>query len=335
MKDRVEKKRLAILRVLQASRGPLSSQKITEILNTSGVDISERTVRFHLQYLDQEGLTRYMDRQGRIITELGKDEVDNARAFERVGFLADRIDQMSYAMDFDLKTHTGKVVVNISFIERSQLKMACPLMYRVYEAGYAMGTMITLLSPGEYVGDMMVPEGWVGIGTVCSITVNGILLSQGVPIHSRFGGLLELQDREPTRFVAIIKYDGTSLDPLEIFIRSGMTDYSGATATGSGLIGASFREFPAEAKELVEEIEDEMRTIGLGCIMEIGMPGQPLMEVPVSWGNVGAIIIGGLNPVAILEEHGMKVRSKALSGLLDFDRLFPYTELDERASSFI
>jgi repressor of nif and glnA expression len=64
--------------------------------------------------------------------------------------------------------------------------------------------------------------------------------------------------------------------------------------------------------------------------MEIGNPGHPLREIPVNLGNVGMIIIGGLNPVAILEECGIRVQSKALSGLVDYRRLFPYEEMENR-----
>ena len=46
--------------------------------------------------------------------------------------------------------------------------------------------------------------------------------------------------------------------------------------------------------------------------------------------RIGAIVIGGLNPVAILEEQGIEVASRALSGLVDYRRLFPYEELAER-----
>ena len=38
-----------------------------------------------------------------------------------------------------------------------------------------------------------------------------------------------------------VNYDGTSIDPLEVFIRSGMTDNIGVVKTGNGRIGASFR----------------------------------------------------------------------------------------------
>jgi repressor of nif and glnA expression len=41
-------------------------------------------------------------------------------------------------------------------------------------------------------------------------------------------------------------------------------------------------------------------------------------------------VIGGLNPVAILEETGAEVRHTALSGLMEFNRLFPYQELKDR-----
>ena len=87
----------------------------------------------------------------------------------------------------------------------------------------------------------------IGVGTVCSITLNGVLLKHGVPTVSRFGGLLEMKDKKPVRFVEVIMYEGTSIDPLEIFIRSGMTNYLGAIKTGSGRIGASSGNFPQKA----------------------------------------------------------------------------------------
>ena len=87
---------------------------------------------------------------------------------------------------------------------------------------------------------MVVPEGSVGIGTVCSITVNGVLVAHGIPTNSRFGGLLELRDHKAVRFAEFINYDGTTIDPLEVFIRSRMTDYLGATRTATGSSGRAF-----------------------------------------------------------------------------------------------
>jgi repressor of nif and glnA expression len=219
-------------------------------------------------------------------------------------------------------------------VEKSQLKSAAPLIKRVFAAGYAMGRLMALLPPGERVGEDVVPEGMVGIGTVCSITLNGVLLAHGIPTYSRFGGLLELQDYKPTRFVQYIHYSGTTLDPLEIFIRSGMTDYLGATKNGNGRIGASFREVPAESRDHVIELAHQLEKVGLGGFMSIGWPGQPLLEIPVNQGQVGAVVIGGLNPAAILEEKGIKSHSRALAALADYQTFFPYEELDERVRQF-
>jgi HTH-type transcriptional regulator, global nitrogen regulator NrpRI len=332
MKERAEEKRMAILRILREADRPLGSLKITERLSAMGHDISERTVRFHLLDLDKAGLTDNLGRNGRSITQRGQNELESHRGFAKVGILSAKIDQMTYKMDFDLAKKTGTVVANVSVIPRDKLDASIPLMSKVFAAGYAMGKLIALLSPGEQVGQMAIPEGSVGIATVCSITVNGVLVSHGIPTNSRFGGLLELRDHKATRWAEFINYDGTTLDPLEIFIRSVMTDYVGATRNGNGLIGASFREVPADSREHVLRLGREMDKVGLGAISLVGWPGQPLLEIPVSEGRLGFVVIGGLNPVAILEEKGIPVyRTGALAGLIDYERLFRYEELEERA----
>jgi len=335
MQEKIERKRLAILRILRDQGQPLGSQQITEKLTRLGYDISGRTVRFHLLAMDREGLTEYIGKHGRQITEKGIEEIGNARVHEKVGFLSAKIAQMTCSMDFDLVSCTGSVIVNISLIKEQDLLSGCPLMSRVYEKGFSMGRLISLFHSGEKVGDMAIPAGYVGVGTVCSITLNGVLLAHKIPVSSRFGGLLEIQDSKPSRFVAIINYDGTSLDPLEIFIKSGMTDYLGATGEGNGLIGAGFREIPAQTRERVVEIAANLEKVGLGGFLTIGTPNNDVSEIPVSEGNIGAIVIGGLNPIAILEEAGFEVHSRALSGLIPYERLFSYLELEERALQFV
>lgn len=328
--DKKDERRLAVLNVLRSSDGPLGSAEISDALSAVGQRVSERTVRLYLKQLDGEGLTRSVGRRGRRITESGVSELDAARIIERVGFLSAKIDRMTYLMDFDLTNRAGTVVVNITLVEPAELSRRVDMICRVFEEGYALGRLVGLFEPGERVGHTAVPQGMVGMGTVCSITLNGVLLKYGVPTYSRFGGLLELRDRKPTRFVEIITYEGTSIDPLEVFIRSGMTDYVGAVSTGSGRIGASFREFPAESRSLVEELAHRLEKVGLGGFVRLGLAGQPLLEIPVGEGRFGAIVIGGLNPVSILEETGVRAYSRALAGLIDYSRLFPYEELGDR-----
>lgn len=327
MRDKVEKKRLSILRILKAARHPLSSQVIQEQLARLGQEMSERTVRFHLLAMDKEGLTIYEERHGRRITEKGLQELNKARVIDRVGFLAAKIDQLTYDMKFDLASRKGTVVLNVSIIKKTDLEKNLDHLIAVYDGGYGMGSLLTLIDEGEHLGEQIIPEGYVGLGTVCSITLNGVLLSAGIPVNSIFGGLLEVEQGKAARFVAIIKYSGTSLDPLEIFIRGGMTDSLGAAGDGDGLIGASFREVPAASREKVVKLEEDLKKAGLGGVLEVGWPGHPLCEIPVNEGNIGLIVKGGLNPVAALEEVGVKVYSKALASLTDYSKLFNYQDI--------
>ncbi len=133
----------------------------------------------------------------------------------------------------------------------------------------------------------------------------------------------------------MIHYDGTTIDPLEVFIRSGMTDYSGAIRDGNGLIGASFREMPEDSRPIVLQLGDRLTAVGLGAFVEVGLPGQPVLGLPSSPGRIGSVVIGGLNPIAILEELGYRVYSRALSGLLDYSRMFEYTELPAALVPFL
>lgn len=329
------KKELTILRVLRNAGTPLTSSSIAAEMTSLGYEISERTVRHYLQAMDLEGLTGNGARKGHEITERGLRELESTKIIERVGLLSAKIDQMTYRMNFDLNTTSGTVVINVTIVDPRQLAPCIPSISKVYRDGYAMGHFITFLGPGESAGHTTVPEGMIGVGTVCSITLNGVLLKHGIPTVSRFGGLLEIENAVPQRFVEIIMYDGTSIDPLEVFIRSGMTDYMGAIETGAGRIGASFREFPAESRDLVRQLGEKLARIGLGGLVRIGQPGQALLEIPVSEGRVGAIVIGGLNPVSILEETGVRAYSRALAGLIDFSKLFRYEEMESRIKDFL
>ena len=333
--DKQQKKELAVLDILRAAEGPMSGARLAEAMADRGFDVSERSMRLYLGDLDGRGLTCNHGKRGRTISELGRTELEAARTLERVGFLSAKIDEMTYGMDFDLATRAGTVVVNATVVEPEVLKACIDPVCQVFAQGFAMGQLVCLIGPGEQVGDTPIPEGKIGFCTVCSITLNGVLLKRGVPMRSRFGGLLELREGKAVRFVEMITYDGTSIDPLEVFIRSGMTDYMGTIGTGNGRIGASFREIPAASRDLVVSLARQLDRIGLGAFLRIGYDGQALLEVPVNQGRAGAIVIGGLNPASIFEEGGHRVGTRALAGFLEFNRLYPYTELEKETNAFL
>ena len=184
MHDYIERKRLAIIKIIKDSEEPISSHDICQVLQSMDYDISERTVRFDLLALDREGHTEYLRKKGRRITPLGLQELAKARVYERIGFLTARIDQMTYRMNFDIESLRGTVLINLSLIKKAHFPQAAPLIKKVFAARLGMGTLMAVLEPGEQFETMVIPEGYLGIGTVCSITINGILLNHGIPVRS-------------------------------------------------------------------------------------------------------------------------------------------------------
>ena len=165
MSEKTEERKLAILRALHEEEGPLCSARITEHLSAMGHETSERTVRFHLKAMDKENLTDNLGKRGRQITERGLKELSTARIYDKVGYLAAKIDLMTYRMDFNRGTRTGSVVMNVTLLENDQLERAYPLISRVFAAELSMGTLLTFLSPGQRVGDVDRPGGDLAVRT--------------------------------------------------------------------------------------------------------------------------------------------------------------------------
>lgn len=319
---------LSILKVLGGNeKAVIGSREIARQLKRRGVSLSERTVRYHMKFLDEQGFTDAFGKEGRRITEKGRQELQKALVLEKVGFVISRIDAFSYLTDFDLETMKGKVILNVSCIPEDVFREALEKMEPVFHSPYTMSDRVAVVKGGKALGDFFVPEGMVALGTVCSVTINGIFLKSGIPVLSRFGGMLEVEDSAPKRFVALISYEGSSLDPLEIFIRSGMTDVEGAVGTGEGKVLASFREIPMVSVDKALEVVRELEAKGIGGVIRIGEPNNPLFEIPVGMDRAGVAITGGLNPLAILEEAGIRVRSHAMSTLYEYSRLVPFQSL--------
>jgi hypothetical protein len=233
---------------------------------------------------------------------------------------------LSYLTDLDLESRHGNIILNISYFPESNLGDAIRLMKPVFSSPYVMSKTVTLKRSGEKIGEVIVPQGQVGFGTVCSVTINGIFLKMGIPVTSKFGGVLQING-EPTRFTAVIAYEGSSLDPLEIFIKSRMTDVLGAVGNHFGKILASFREVPVVSIEKAVKLQETLKEKGIGGILLIGNPNQPLLEIPVGMDKAGIIVVGGLNPIAALEEAGIPTLTRAMSTLFPFSELVPFEEI--------
>jgi len=323
----VERKVFAILRVLDDSQGVLGARVIARHLKDFGIELGERAVRYHLKLMDERGLTRLEGRDGRLITEAGLEELKSALVRDKVGFAISRIELLAFRTDFDLDKHTGWVPVNVSFFTKENFRKALPAMEPAFRAGLCVSDLVAVVSEGETLGELTVPEGRVALATVCSIVVNGCLLKAGVPIDSRFGGMLQIRNHKPRRFVELIHYAGSSLDPSEVFIMAKMTSVAGVAKNGDGKILANFREIPALCRPLAEEVIAKLGEAGMNGVLVMGNTSEPVCEIPVELNRIGMVLLGGLNPVAAAEEAGIEAESHAMSTLVEYQNLIKFDEV--------
>jgi len=323
----VERKTITIMRILRDSPEPLGARVISHHLKGHGIELSERAVRYHLKLMDERGFTESVGRDGRLITQLGREELESALVSDKVGFVASKIELLAYQTEFDLDKHQGKVPVNISFFPKKQFKKAIEVMKGVFQAGICVSELIAVASQGEKLGGIIVPQGKIGLATVCSVIINGALLKAGVPMDSKFGGILQIKNHKPLRFVELIQYSGSSLDPSEIYITSRMTSVGRVAREGQGRILANFREIPAICQPIAKQVVAVLKEAHLGGVLMMGEVSKPLCEVPVELNKVGMILTGGLNPVAAAVESGIEVDNHAMSTVMEYKDLIRFWDL--------
>lgn len=322
-----ENKLIAILKVLSESSESLGSTQIARRLEEEGVFLSERGVRYHLKIADERGFTQPGGRDGRTLTPAGRQEVHDALVPQQLGLVRDKLELLAYLTTFDPLKRAGLLAINTSIISQDKFKKALAAMKDVFRAGICVSDLVVTAPAGEKLGAVVIPEGKVGFATVCSASINGVLLKAGVPTEFRFGGVLEIKDNKPRRFNALTEYAGTSTDPSEQFIQARLTSIGQAARTGSGKILGNFRTIPAPARAVVEEKVAQLKEAGIGGIYAIGNTSQPLCQVPVALNRVGIIQLGGLNPVAAAVEAGIEIENLAESGMIDFKELKSFGEL--------
>jgi repressor of nif and glnA expression len=324
----VERKIISILRVLSDSKTPLGSMVIARRLKEHGVELGERAIRYHLKLMDERGLTQLVGRRdGRILTERGLEEIEDALVKDKVGFAISRIELLAFRTDFDLDKRTGSVPVNVSLFPKARFSQALQAMKPAFTAGLGVSELVAVAREGEVLGDLVIPADRVGLATVCSVVINGVLLKVGVPMDSKFSGILQFRNAKPLRFVELINYDGCSLDPSDVFIKAKMTSVSRVVDEGEGKIMATYREIPAPCQPIVEETISKLKEAGIGGVLLVGGIGEPVCEIAVELNRIGIILLNGLNPVAAAVEAGIEVENFGMSTLMEYRKLINFKEL--------
>jgi repressor of nif and glnA expression len=99
----MNKTMFSILKVLDSRTDIIGAKEISKQLKLHGVELTERTVRYHLKILDERGLTQVFGKEGRKITDKGKRELSQALVSEKIGFVISRIETLSYMTTFDIE----------------------------------------------------------------------------------------------------------------------------------------------------------------------------------------------------------------------------------------
>ena len=318
--ERVQRLVIEILKILEEKEheGPVGARAIAKELSKRGLEIGERAVRYHLRILDEKGFTKKIGLlEGRTLAEKGKQETKYALVGKRVGFVIGKIEELIYRMSYNLENGKGTIVINVSLLNAGELEKALAIMKKVIDVGYAPSPLIKIAREGENIAETKVPKGKVGIATVCSVTIDGILAKAGIPVMPKFGGVLEIEKWTPKRFTDVIAYQGSSLDPLDVFSSRKMTSYLSVIKMGSGRILANLREIPMLAKEHAQNKIEQAKKRGLNGVLKIGGLGESLYGLPVDVNRVGIVIVGGINPMTAVEESGIATETKTIETTID------------------
>ncbi len=274
---RTERKYIEILRILKEHQEPMGAKRLSELMAERGFVLSDRAVQYYLRYLDEMGFTEKVGNMGRILTPYGMTETESALVGERIGFIISRLERLAFRSTFDPITQTGDVAYNLSIVPEERVDEVLDAFDGVVTARCGFFSSYRVLDH-----DPRVPEGSVGIITVCSITMDGVFQNRGIPVHMAFGGRLSIEHGEPIRFVDLIGYRGTTIDPLQLFISAGLTSVGSMITTGTGIALANVREVPAAAESPVRETVAQMRKSGFVFPVTMGpspfnLPSDPCL----------------------------------------------------------
>ncbi len=101
---------------------------------------------------------------------------------------------------FDLETKQGSVIINLSIIDKNDFDKTIETLRHVIHNGYPFSPYIKFLEEGTATSDIEIPGGKIGIATMRSITIDGIMLKCGIPVNPKYGGILEVKDKRPMCF---------------------------------------------------------------------------------------------------------------------------------------
>ena len=309
-----EHRMIEILRILNTQDKPTGSKLIADELKNKGYHLGERAVRYHMQILDEKGYTERMGYSGRQITDLGREKLEKGLIYDQVDFIHSKFEEMIYLTDFNYMTQSGNVVVNTSTIYNEE---SINILKDIFKSGLSVSPYVNI--------NRVRNKDEIEVTTICGTTIDGILLSEGIPSQLQYGGLLKIENYHPTTFTELISYKKTSITPLDAFTNANLTSILDVVTEGTGIIPANFRLIPGIGRARALEIINKLEKIGIGGVIDISNEGEDILGMHVPEGMVGIAVVGGITPFCAIKELGEQIDIKIAEEIRDFQTLSPIT----------
>lgn len=304
------------------------ASKLAAQLEDAGWHIQPRTVRLRLLELDRRGWTELVSRRlGRRLTAAGRQAIERSDTARRLGFVGHRMDEMICRMDYDPARDEGTLPVCTALFAANDLARAMLHLEPLFARLPADSARMAFAGGGDILCGRPVDADSFGLATLSAVSFSALLLKQGLPVTLRYGSLLEMRHGRASRMAELMEYRGATVDPIELFIRAGLTRVQDFARTGDGLIGAGCVECPAIALDRVRALHQQLRRNNLSPLIEIGRPGQPLLDIPAQPGRAILLLHSGLNPYGALHEAGIPFQLDAFAGLEEARALIPVREV--------
>ena len=229
---------------------------------------------------------------------------------EKISLVLSKSLNLIQQVNFDVEKQKGDIIANISYVDKDNIDRALSIMEDTYNSNPKF------INPYYKLVEHPEKDDRIGIATICSLSIDGILINNGIMSNPTYSGLLELT--EPPLFIDLISYNGTTLDPHKIFLSKNMTSIT--AVDGPSKILASVKEIPYIARDHAVELLEILNNIGFS-IYKIGKPREFVYNSKVENYNFGVITGGGLNSIGAVKESGVPIKVKVLEKMMPFEKM--------------
>ncbi|MDD1753832.1 MAG: DUF128 domain-containing protein [Methanotrichaceae archaeon] len=233
------------------------------------------------------------------------------RSSKPLMFTLARIENLMQQVSLDPAKMKGKIITNTTRLKQELLEETLDIFQDAIQSGLAVCPLIKIEDESKL----------IKLKTACSLTIDGVLLKNGIPIRPKGGGIIEVVEREPARFTDMLMYWATTIDPVDILTTQELTDITGMMRTGNGRILGNLQEAPMLARDRIEEVLDLMAAAEFAGILELGEPNMDVLGVSVERDHLGIALIGGTNLVAAVRERGIELSHESISDLTEVSEM--------------